>query len=93
MNISLAQIFDNIDLSWIDSSKGIINSQLYFDLLSIFPNLEPIFQEGIKNDKDEFIRTIRHTFRVFKVFFLIKNGDFTHDSLSQNSLAILRDKI
>ncbi len=89
----LAQIFDNLDLTWIDSSKEIIESQACTALLSIFPNLEQIFQEGIKNDKDEFIRTIRHIFRVFKVYFLLKNDDFKHESLSENSLTVLRDKI
>ena len=89
----LAQIFDNLDLTWIDSSKEIIKTHAYAELLSIFPNLEQIFQEGIKNDKDEFIRTIRHIFCVFKVYFLLKNGDFKHDSLSRNALNKLRDII
>lgn len=89
----LAQIFDNLDLTWIDSSKEIIKSHAYTALLCIFPNLEQIFQEGINNDKDEFIRTIRHTFRVFKVYSLLKNGEFKHDSLSQSSLDVIRNKI
>ena len=90
---ALAHIFDNLDLTWIDSSKEIIKSPAYTELLSIFPNLEQIFQEGINNDKDEFIRTIKHIFRVFKVYFLLKNGDFKHDSLSWNALDKLRDII
>jgi hypothetical protein len=90
---SLAHIFDNLDLTWIDSSKEILTSQIYTDLLSIFPNLKGIFQEGENNDNDEFLRTIRHVIRAFKVFFLLKNGNFMHDSLSQNSLNTLRDKL
>ncbi len=85
---SLAQIFDTLDLTWIDSSKDILTSQAYTDLQSIFPNLKGIFQEGEINDKDEYLRTIRHVIRALKVFFLLKNGNFVHDSLSQNSLKI-----
>ncbi len=90
---SLAQIFDNLDLAWIDSSKEILTSQAFTDLLSMFPNLKEIFQEGENNDKDEYHRTVRHIFRSLKVFSLLKDGNFIHDSLSQSSLEGLKDKI
>ena len=90
---SLSQIFQNLELSWIDTSKDLINSNVYSNLLTIFPNLKEIFQDGMSKDKEEFIRTIRHTFRVFKVYYLLKNGDFKHDSLSPDSLESLREKI
>ncbi|MHA2035931.1 MAG: hypothetical protein ACW98X_05825 [Promethearchaeota archaeon] len=89
----LSKIFESLDLSWIDSSSEIASSDAYTQIISLFPNLRPIFQEGVKNDKEEFQRTIRHIFRSFKIFFLIKNGEFTHDSLSKGSLNVLREKV
>lgn len=90
---SIANIFDGLNLSWIDSSSDIINSKPYLDLLSIFPNLQPIFQDGKKEDEVEFSRTINHIFRVFKIFFLIKEGKFFHETLSQNSMQQICEKL
>ncbi|MFW9895209.1 MAG: hypothetical protein ACFFD7_05330 [Candidatus Thorarchaeota archaeon] len=90
---ALFNIFDNLELSWIDSSTDVIESKEYFTLLSIFPNLKVIFQEGQVKDEDEFQRTIRHIFRLFKIFFLIKSGEFIHDTLSADSIKTIRDKL
>lgn len=89
----LSIVFDSLDLSWIDSSSEIATSDAYNQILSLFPNLETVFQEGVKNDPEEFQRTIRHIFRSFKIFFQIKNGEFSHDTLSEESLYILREKV
>lgn len=89
----LSIVFDNLDLSWIDSSSEIATSNAYTQLLSLFPNLRSVFQEGIKNDPEEFQRTIRHILRSFKIFFLIKNGEFSHDTLSEESLHVLQEKV
>ncbi len=90
---SLSKLFNSLDLSWIDSSSEIESSDAYAQILSIFPNLNSIFQEGRNKDNDEFQRTIRHIFRLFKIFFLIKNGEFSHDTLSKDSLNIIRGKL
>jgi len=90
---SLYKIFNNLDLSWIDTYNEITESMIYTQLISIFPNLENIFQEGRDKDKDEFQRTIRHIFRLFKIFFLIKEGEFSHETLSKESLNIIREKL
>ena len=93
MNKSLYQLFNNLDLAWIDNSEEIVNSDKYNTLLSIFPNLENIFQEANYKDNEEFQRTIRHIFRLFKIFYLIQDGQPFHDSLSQESLNIIRKKL
>jgi hypothetical protein len=90
---SLDKIFSSIELSWIDSSAKIVQSEEYNELLSIFSNLEEIFQAGVLKDEDEFHRTIRHVFRLFKIFFLIKSGSFIHDTLSPESSFIIREKL
>jgi len=90
---SLSKLFNSLELSWIDSSSEIATSNAYTQILSLFPNLRLIFQDGMKNDPEEFQRTIRHIFRSFKIFFLIKNGEFSHDTISKESLSILREKI
>ncbi len=89
----LHNIFSNLELSWIDSYSEIDKSNDYNRLLSIFPNLEKIFQDGNDREKEEFQRTVRHIFRLFKIFFLIKNGEFSHETLSQESLNIIRKKL
>lgn len=90
---SLANIFNNLELSWIDSFKNLRNSNEYQELLSIFPNLEQIFQQGQIEDDFEFRRTIQHIFRVFKVYFLIKNNIHFHETLSPESLQKVSEKI
>ena len=89
----LYNIFSNLELSWIDSYSEIDKSNDYNRLLSIFPNLEKIFQDGNNREKEEFQRTVRHIFRLFKIFFLIKNGEFSHETLSQESLNVIREKM
>ncbi|MHA2006109.1 MAG: hypothetical protein ACXABO_01690 [Promethearchaeota archaeon] len=90
---SLGKIFENLELSWIDSSAELVKSEEYHELLSIFPNLGEIFQEGAIKDEDEFQRTVRHIFRLFKIFFLIKSGRFHHDTLSPESSITVRGKL
>ena len=90
---SLSKLFNSVELSWIDTSSEIASSNAYTQLLSLFPNLRAIFQDGIKNDPEEFQRTIRHIFRSFKIFFLIRAGEFSHDTISEESLNILREKV
>ena len=90
---SLHKLFEDIDLDWIDNSNEITDSKVYNQLISIFPNLENIFQEGSLSEKEEFQRTIRHIFRLFKIFFLILNGEFSHDTLSSDSLNVIRERL
>ncbi len=89
----LEKIFSPLELSWIDTSSEIVQSEKYSELLSIFSNLEDLLQEGRIKDKDEFQRTIRHVFRLFKIFFLIKSGKFVHDTLSLESLTTIKEKL
>jgi len=90
---SLANIFNNLELPWIDSSKDLNNSKEYQKLLSIFPNLTQIFQQGQIEDNFEFRRTIQHIFRVFKVYFLIKDKKHFHKTLSPDSLQKISEKL
>jgi len=90
---SLDALFNSIDLSWIDSVDNIDNSDEFANLLLIFPNLKRIFQEAQEKNRDEIQRTIRHIFRSFKIFFLIKSGMFSHETLSQESITKIREKI
>lgn len=93
MKNSLYKLFNNLDLTWIDNSEEIFTSHEFNALLSIFPNLENIFQEASDKDTEEFQRTIRHIFRLFKIFYLIQDGPSFHETLSQESLNTIRKKI
>ena len=68
---SLYAIFDNLELSWTDTSNEILESIYYENLLKNFPNLAGVFNDGRKKDEEEFLRTVRHIFRLFKIYFLI----------------------
>ncbi|MFX1364552.1 MAG: hypothetical protein ACFFCE_12010 [Promethearchaeota archaeon] len=89
----LEKLFQNIELSWVDSVENIDITQEFISLISIFPNLKDIFQNAKAKNKDEFQRTIRHIFRSYKIFFLIKNGEFYHETLSKESSIILKKKV
>ncbi|MFW9825406.1 MAG: hypothetical protein ACFFE4_20865 [Candidatus Thorarchaeota archaeon] len=90
---NLYTIFKNLELSWIDSSSDIVNSKVYNDLLSIFPNLESFFREGRVKDEDEFQRTVRHIFRLFKIYFIIQSGDIFQETLSSEASNIIKEKL
>lgn len=93
MKNSLYKLFNNLDLTWIDNSEEIFTSHEFNALLSIFPNLENIFQDASDKDNEEFQRTIRHIFRLFKIFYSIQDGQPFHETLSQESLNTIRKKI
>ncbi|MFW9939339.1 MAG: hypothetical protein ACFFD5_16980, partial [Candidatus Thorarchaeota archaeon] len=90
---SLKNLFNNIELSWIDSIENIDNTDEFKSLLLIFPNLKPIFQEAREKNIEEFQRTIRHIFRSYKIFFLIISGNFSHETLSPGSITIIQEKV
>ena len=94
MRNELEALFERIDLNWCDNpEKGIEASENYTRLLALFPNLQELNQEWIQTDAFEFNRTIRHIFRCFKVYYLLKDGAYSYDSLSKDSHEKLRQKI
>ncbi|MFX0021068.1 MAG: hypothetical protein ACFE9S_01995 [Candidatus Hermodarchaeota archaeon] len=90
---SLDKLFKNIELSWIDSVINIDNSDEYISLISVFPNLKRILQDAQQKNREELRRTIRHIFRSYKIFFLIINGEFFHETLSEDSILKIREKV
>ena len=90
----LANLFEEIEIIWCDNpGKEIYKHVNYEKLISLFPNLKEIHLIGLNSDKFEFDRTMRHVFRSFKIYFLLKQGLFTHQSLSDKSLKELKEKI
>lgn len=89
----LYELFKNIELSWIDSVTEIDTSNEFNSLVSIFPNLKEIFQDAKEKNRDEIQRTIRHIFRSYKIFFLIKSGEFYHETLSKESVNKIKEKV
>jgi len=89
----LIELFNNISLEWIDFTKNLEKTSKFDDFLKHFPNLINIFGMGKEKDFSEFQRTIRHIFRVFKIFFSLKKGIFYHKSLSSSSISFLENKV
>ena len=89
----LAEIFNKIELEWIDSSEDLIKSKHYRNFMEFFPNLKSIFKLGLEKNENEFHRTLKHIFRVFKVFFQLKKGTFTHETLSSKSIQLISEKL
>ncbi|MFX1388718.1 MAG: hypothetical protein ACFE9Z_01485 [Promethearchaeota archaeon] len=90
---SLSKIFEDIDISWIDNTKNIKNSLQFQKIISIFPNLESIFQDGLHTNREEFHRTIKHIFRAFKIYFLLKEGNLIHKSLSLETINLISKRL
>lgn len=94
MQNALRSLFERIDLKWCDDpGKEIQLTGNYTKLLALFPNLQDLNQQWIQQDAFEFNRTMRHIFRCFKIYYLLKDGAFSYDSLSKESLEQLRQKI
>ncbi len=89
----LAEIFNKIELEWIDSSEDLTNSKQYQNFMDCFPNLKSIFKLGLKENETEFNRTLKHILRVFKVFFQLKDGTFIHETLSSKSIQLISEKV
>jgi len=89
----LAEVFNKIELEWIDSSEDLRNSKHYRNFMEFFPNLKSIFKLGLEKDENEFNRTLKHIFRVFKVFFQLKDGTFSHETLSSKSIQLISEKV
>ena len=89
----LSKIFSMLDLSWIDSFEEIGDSGEFFEVLTNFPNLKPIFKKGKVKDEGEFKRTVRHILRLFKIYFLFRKDDYFHDTLSRKSIETIRKKL
>ncbi|MFX1293859.1 MAG: hypothetical protein ACFFD2_03220 [Promethearchaeota archaeon] len=91
---NLAELFDQIDLIWCDNpNEEIYKSENYQKLIKLFPNLQKIHQKGLEDNQSEFNRTMKHIFRCFKIYYLLKQGNFEHESLSIESLRIIKQKI
>jgi len=94
MQNALESLFERIDLNWCDNpGKEIQASENYNRLLALFPNLTELNQVWIHNDAFEFNRTMRHIFRCLKIYYLLKDGTFSYDSLFKDSHEKLRLKI
>jgi hypothetical protein len=90
----LQNLIDKIDLNWCDNpGKELQNTESYKTLISIFPNLQQLHQKWIKSDQFEFNRTMRHIFRCFKIYFLLKENNLIYNSLTAGSLQKLQKKI
>ncbi len=89
----LAEIFNKIELEWIDSTEDLTNSKQYHNFMEFFPNLKSIFKLGLKKNETEFSRTLKHILRVFKVFFQLKDGTFSHETLSSKSIQFISAKV
>jgi len=90
---TIKEIFNDLELSWIDTSNEIVESTTYNKLLEIFSSLKSVFNQGKDRDYEEFQRTIRHVIRMFKIYFLLRKGEFIHETLSKESLLKIKDKI
>ena len=89
----LQNIFNKITLKDIDSLNDIVDSKIFLDFNSYYPNLKEVLAFGNERDPQEFNRTVKHIFRVIKVFLLIQNGNFSYPGFSNNSINQIIAKI
>ena len=89
----LQNIFSDVNLTEIDNLKELDQSHLYKKFLRQFPNLSEIFEMGIKRDRQEFIRTIRHIFRSIKIYTKLLDKTFSYDLFSEKTITSIYNKI
>lgn len=61
---------------WESSESEFMNAKPLKKLSSIFPNWFDLVEKGMKVDREEAIRTLRHTLHTLKVYFSIMNDIF-----------------
>ncbi|NVM02071.1 MAG: HD domain-containing protein [Candidatus Helarchaeota archaeon] len=83
----LEKLFSDLSLNWIDDNRNnVLESEICNEFVKLFPKIKDILQVSIKRDKAESERTLRHTFRLLKVYYQLKNDEFKHKSLNSNSI-------
>ena len=90
---TLQNIFSDISLSEIDSLKEIKNSRIYNLFLTSYPNLSEIFESGVKRDKQEFIRTIKHIFRSIIIYLKLLNNSLYYEGFSEKTSHKISNKL
>jgi len=72
---SLQSLFEKISLEFCDSSGyKIIQSEEYKTLSNLVHNWKELIQDGIKINKEETYRTLKHVFRVLKIYYSFIEG-------------------
>ena len=61
---------------WKYSDNELLNKEPVKKLISIFPKWFKILERGIKRDKSEALRTLRHTIHTLKVYFSLLDDEF-----------------
>lgn len=76
-----------ISLDWINQyAREIASTSEYQHLMTFFPPLSELFQEGKEEDPEEFGRTVAHTFHTIAVLNRISTHSFTESGLNQDAL-------
>ena len=76
-----------ISLDWLYDNVQRINETSKFDtLVHLFPPLEGIFQKGLQKDRQEFNRTLPHTFQTQAAFNRIYSGSFPESGLDEDDI-------
>ncbi|MFX0133830.1 MAG: hypothetical protein ACFFDN_09305 [Candidatus Hodarchaeota archaeon] len=90
----LEKIFTDLPINWVDDNRNkILESEVFNEFIELFPKIKDILQVGISTDKEESERTLRHTFRLLKVYYQLKNDEFIHKSLNSDSMEKIRSLI
>jgi hypothetical protein len=89
----LEEIFIKSELDiWQITEKDLINSKGIKKLSILFPKWYHFVKKGIKRDKDEAFRTLRHTFHTLHNYFSIMNNQFKKH-IDKNNILVLRKQL
>ncbi|MDY7035653.1 MAG: hypothetical protein SV375_05750 [Thermodesulfobacteriota bacterium] len=76
-----------ISPGWLDNNKECIDkTPEYATLIHLFPPLGEIFRRGLKDDPQEFYRTLVHTFQTQAAYNRICSGNFPESGLQRHAL-------
>ncbi|MFH2011936.1 MAG: hypothetical protein ABIJ37_04410 [Pseudomonadota bacterium] len=83
----LLNLSKGISFDWLYHNRENINTTQEFDnLVRLLPPLEDIFRKGLKEDYQEFIRTLIHTFQTQAVYNRIFSGEFPESGLDGTAI-------
>lgn len=93
IDAKLERLFQSIDLKFCDSpAENIINSPAMSEMIKIFPGWWTILKEGMKIDKEETQRTIRHVFRATWIYYALLNNKPEFE-ISEKYIQILQQEL
>ena len=82
-----------VDLKTIDDLNDVESTEFFQILIEQSPPITAICNHGKQKDGLEFTRTLKHIFRTLKIYFLLIEDKFSHETLSIETELKISEKV